>query len=134
MRSQVKVVQEYRAMLNELAQIIDQPKHPLLQKFWMGWLTPGSEILRRMMREEICPRSLLRTPQSLHLKWFAELCDFNKGRWISLLRPLCKHGDLEKILQLSKRRLQQLQQKAKCVSPGALSSVRETPDPHADCP
>lgn len=128
MRSQIGLVQEYRAFLDELirwTQHLNQPDHPLVQKLQMGWLTPGSEILCRLEKEEILAQKLLRTPQSLHRKWFDDLSELQKGRWISILRPFCVNGELENILQLTLRRLQQLQRKTKCISRGTVSYDRE---------
>lgn len=127
MPSQVRVVQEYRALLDELMRQL--PEHPLLQKLQMGWLTPGSEILRRLEKEKTFAQTLLQTSQSLHRKWFDDLSDSQKGRWVSILRPLCVHGEMEEILQLTLRRLQQLQRKTKCISRGTVSFDQESSNP-----
>jgi len=105
-----RVLKEYREILARLAPLRkDQKLSTVLQRLEMGWLTPGGEILRRIETRRLPLRRVLEQHDSLHRKWFEELSDLQKGRWINLFRGYCDDDRLQNILRLTIRRLQQLQ-------------------------
>ncbi|MBX3172218.1 MAG: hypothetical protein KF760_32740 [Candidatus Eremiobacteraeota bacterium] len=113
---------DYRSVVKRLASL-KQHQEPavreVLRILRLGWLTPGSEILFRLENALLRPGAVLRRPIPLQQKWFSELNYFEKSRWITIFWKLETKDELPQILGLSKRRLQQLMQAAKCVSPGA---------------
>jgi len=112
---------EYRAIIQSVKELskaseVTLPVQKLLKALKMGWLTPGSEILSRLESKRLSPQAVLRRPAMLQRKWFHELSGSEKPRWINVFWNLSAKTDLPKILELSKRRLLQLQQGVKCIS------------------
>ncbi len=121
MDCQTRLVREYRAIFNGLAKLTIQEQgqvSAILRKLQMGWLTPGSVILQRIEDKQLSLRKVLRRPDSLQRKWFDDLNELEKGRWITIFRGFCGDERMQAILQLTLRRLQQLQKKTKSVSQG----------------
>ena len=82
----------------------------------MGWLTPGGEILRRIEKHKLPLHRVLGQHDSLQRKWFEDLSDLQKGRWVNIFRDYCGGDRLKNILQLTMRRLQQLQKLTQSVT------------------
>ncbi len=118
MELQHRVVLEYRVILGQLKSLAEDDKAvaPVFQRLETGWLTPGGEILQRIEDGEVSPQKILRQSRFLIRKWFNELSDQQKARWIDHLRLVRVDEEVQKILQLSQRRLQQLRKSAKRVS------------------
>ena len=111
------MVKEYREILNSLAPLRTKRRFSdVLQRLEMGWLTPGFEILRRIETRKLKVSHVLEQPDSLHRKWFEDLSDRQKGRWVNIFRRYCERGQLQDILRLTMRRLQQLQKLTQPVS------------------
>ena len=108
------VWREYRELVKSLTRLqgANQPGQndlrDLLRSLRTGWLTPGSEILFRLEKKRLKPRAVARRPPALQRKWFQELNDLEKSRWIAVFWDTPAKSDLPKLLKLSKRRLQQL--------------------------
>lgn len=124
MERQTQLVRDYQAVFNGLAKLTSQEQgqvSAILRKLQMGWLTPGSVILQRIEKKQLSLRKVLQRPDSLQRKWFDDLGELEKGRWITIFRGCCGDERLQAILQLTLRRLQQLQKKAKSVSRGIVT-------------
>ncbi len=125
------VVKEYREILSSLAPLrTKRTFSDALQRLEMGWLTPGFEILRRIETRKLKVSHVLEQPDSLHRKWFEDLSDRQKGRWVNIFRRHCEKGRLQDILRLTMRRLQQLQKLTQPVTiiPEAEKPVSEPRD------
>lgn len=121
MNQQQLIQREYRAIIQSvrelsLASEATQQGQKLLQVLKMGWLTPGSEILKRLESKKLAPRAVLRRPALLQQKWFHELSSPEKSRWLQVFWNLSAKTELSQLLGISKRRLQQLQQGVKRIS------------------
>lgn len=73
-----------------------------------GWLAPGSYVLQLLENQALTLEEVLRRPKALHQKWFGEMRHQEKARWIARLRSACTWYQLQALLELSPRRLQQL--------------------------
>lgn len=116
MDSRGGIVEEYRIVLSKLAALKGEKHLAVLRMFELGWLTPGSEILKRLRSKELSLEKVLEQPDSMQRKWFADLNNLEKSRWVKDFRIFCGYEKLEKIFQLTRRRLQQLEKNAKRVS------------------
>lgn len=134
MHSRGGIVEEYRVILSELATLKGKQLASVVRKLEMGWLTPGSEILRRLRSKDLSLEEVLRQPDSMQRKWFADLNSLEKSRWVKAFRIFCGYEKLEKIFQLTRRRLQQLEKNAKRVSDSVLSFPRGPLAPNRESP
>ena len=114
MNQREQIRREYRGLLKSLSKLtaesptFPRPIQDVLRTLRTGWLTPGSEILRRLDNNRLSLRSVAQRPVLLQRKWFMELLPVEKARWVGLFWDSHVRNELPEILGLSKRRLLQL--------------------------
>lgn len=121
MTQQRRIRREYRAIVKGLKALSVATKatestQKLLRALKTGWLTPGCDILARLESKRLSPMAVLRRPVLLQRKWFQELSTYEKSRWIGVFLGFTAKTELSQNLGISKRRLLQLCQSAKCIS------------------
>ena len=97
----------------------------VLHSVQFGWLTPGKRVLRLMDTGKVARAEVLKQPDLLQRKWFSELDEIEKGRWLLNFANRARNriiGELGQILDLTPRRLQQLLKLTKSVSVGSLEN------------
>ena len=97
MERQSRVVSEYRSILSELKLLRGESAAAIFRRLETGWLTPGSEILERIENQEVSLQKILRQSRSLLRKWFSDLSDQGKGRFIDLLRLVCVNEEVQEM-------------------------------------
>lgn len=111
---QEQIRREYRGILKSLSKLkgaspgFSGPIQGMLRTLRTGWLTPGSEILRRLEKRRLSLSSVAQRPVLLQRKWFMELKASDKPRWVRIFWDSPVKDELPQILGLSKRRLLQL--------------------------
>lgn len=127
---QEQILREHRLLLRRLrelkqlmvAQTSDKSYDTFLQilrTVRLGWLTPGKKVFRLMLSGRVAPSTILKKPASLQRKWFSELDEIEKGRWLLNFANRARNENIRvlgQILGLTPRRLQQLLRLTKSAS------------------
>lgn len=91
----------------------------ILRSLELGWLTPGTVVLSLLKEDRVSASFVLKQSRALQKKWFGELDEIEKGRWLLKFSNGFRNPKIRllgEILDLTPRRLQQLQSQAKWVS------------------
>ena len=91
----------------------------VLHSVQFGWLTPGKRVLKLMETGKVARSTVLKQPHPLQRKWFSELDEIEKGKWLLRFANRIRNGNIRglgQIYDLTPRRLQQLLKLAKSIS------------------